>query len=187
MVIAYGLLGLKPGEVSSEDDNPTILNDRASNAQLTMELRSRGLRPSVMRLAPTVHGKGDVGFIPQLIQVARERGVSGYVGDGSQRWPAAHRLDAAELFLLAMESERGGVWHGAAEEGVTIRDVATLVSEKLGLPLVSVAPEEATVHFGWLGNLLAIDSPASSEKTRRELGWQPREPGLLEDMRQNYF
>lgn len=193
LVVAYGLLGLKPGQVATEQDRPahdpaTMLNDRASNAQAAVDLSQKGVRSSVIRLAPTVHGAGDQAFVPGLIAVARQKGVSGYVGDGSQRWPAVHREDAAELFRLALEhSPAGHYWHGAAEEGVSIKDIATLIGERLGVPVVSIAPEQAGEHFGWLGGLVMADSPASSAITRQELGWSPKEPGLLADMAAHYF
>lgn len=123
-----------------------------------------------------------------LVGIARDKGVSGYVGDGSNRWPAAARLDAAHLFRLALEqAPAGSTLHAIADEGVSIRAVAEVVGRHLDVPVVSVSPEDAAAHFGWLGSLLAADSPASSALTRELLGWQPTHPGLLEDLDKGHY
>lgn len=154
-----------------------------ANAQLTVSLASRGVRSSVVRLPPTVHGNGDSGFMHMLGRIARDKGVSGFVGDGSSRWPAVHRDDAAQLFLSAPESApAGATLHAVAEEGVPTREIAGAIGRRLALPIGSVAPEEAADHFGWLGGLLALDSPASSLLTCELMGWQPVSPGLVEDL-----
>src|SRR6185312_8112189 len=145
-------------------------------------------RSSVVRLPPTVHGDGDHGFMATLVGVARDRGVSGYIGDGANRWPAVHRLDAAHLFCLALEkAPAGSVLHAVADEGVPIRAVAEVIGRHLGLPVAAIAPQDAAGHFGWLAALIGIDSPASSALTRELLGWQPVQPGLLDDLDKGHY
>ncbi len=140
-----------------------------------------GVRSSVVRLPPTVHGEGDHGFMATLVGIARDKGVSGYIGDGANRWPAVHRFDAAHLFCLALEeAAAGSVLHAVADEGVPIRAVAEVIGRHLGLPVAAIAPEDAAGHSGWLGAFIGIDSPASSALTRRLLSWQPVQPGLLD-------
>ena len=146
------------------------------------------MRASVVRLAPSVHGDGDHGFVPRLIAFAREKGASAYIGKGLNRWPAVHRLDAAPLFRLAVEqAPAGSVLHAVADEGVPIRAVAAVIGRQLDLPVVSISPEGAGAHFGWLGAVLAIDAPASSALTRELLGWQPTHAGLLDDLEQGHY
>ena len=148
-------------------------------------LAERGVRASVVRLPRSTHGAGERhGFVPMLAAVAREKGVSAYVGDGENRWPAVHRLDAARLFRLALEgAPAGSVLHGVAEEGVPVREVAEAVGAGLGVPVRSLTAQEAMAHFGWLGPFAGYDMPASSARTRERLGWAPAGPGLLEDLR----
>ncbi|WP_329028733.1 SDR family oxidoreductase [Streptomyces sp. NBC_01423] len=195
-VIASGLLGLAPGRVATEEDGQSAdpqasaggPGGRQDNARATLALASRDVRSSVVRLPPTVHGDGDQGFIASLIANARDKGVSGYVGDGSGRWPAAHRSDAAHLFRLALENAPAGTTlHAAAEEGVGLRSVAETIGRHLGVPVVSVAPEDAAGHFGWLGAMVSLDSPASSALTRERFGWKPAGPGLVEDLDQGHY
>ncbi|MFE9571679.1 SDR family oxidoreductase [Streptomyces sp. NPDC006692] len=191
-VLASGMIGLAPGRVATERDTPTIdgspFSMRAATAQAAVALASRGVRSSVVRLSPTCHGDGDNGFMPMLVATARAKGVSGYLGDGSNRWPAVHRLDAARLFRLAVEkAPAGSVLHGVAEEGVTIRDVAEVIGRHLDVPVASVAPEAAAEHFTWLSGVVGLDSPASSALTRELLDWQPTLPGLLEDLDQGHY
>src|SRR5262249_2147811 len=155
---------------------------RRATAHLTLSLASRGVRSSVVRLPPTVHGEGDHGFMAILAGVARDKGVSGYIGDGANRWPAVHRFDAAHLFCLPLDqAPAGAVLHAVADEGVPIRDIAEVIGRHLGLPMTAVAAGDAAGHFGWLAAVLAIDSPASSALTRELLGWQPIQPGLIDD------
>ena len=191
LVIASGTLGLALGRVATERDGlgpapaeigrgPQIRRD---TARLTVSLADRGIRSAVLRLPPTVHGDGDHGFMATLVKVDTDQGVSGYIGDGSNRWPAVHRFDAAHLVRLAVENApAGSTLHAIADEGVPIRAVAEVIGRHLGLPLASVAPGDAAAHFGWLGAFLALDSPASSELTRELMGWQPAQPGLLDDL-----
>jgi len=192
------VLGLAPGRVGTERDghgpgrNAAPLaegpNLRLANAELTLSFASRGIRSSVVRLAPTVHGDGDTGFVPVLIGIARTKGVAGYVGTGSSRWPAVHRFDAAPLFRLAVEkAPAGSTLHGVAEEGVATRDIAEAIGRHLKVPVVAVPPEEAAGHFMWLADFVATDSPASSEATRELLGWQPTHPGLIDDLDQGHY
>jgi nucleoside-diphosphate-sugar epimerase len=197
-VIASGTLGLAPGRVATEQDGlardpahaafgigPQI---RLANAHKTLALASRGVRSSVLRLPPTVHGDGDNGFLATIVGIARDKGVSGYIGDGSNRWPAVHRLDAAHLFRLALEeAPAGSTLHAIADQGVPIRDIAEVIGRHLDLPVVAVSPEDAGEHFTWLAHFLAADSPASSKLTRELLGWQPTHPGLLEDLDKGHY
>jgi nucleoside-diphosphate-sugar epimerase len=143
----------------------------------------------VVRFAPTVHGPGDHGFVARLVAIARDRGVSGYIADGSNRWPAIHRLDAAALTCLAVDhAGAGAVLHATAEEGIATRAIAEAIGCGLGLPVVSVAPEGAEAHFGWLARFFGADAPASSEQTQRLLGWSPTCSGLLADLESgSYF
>jgi nucleoside-diphosphate-sugar epimerase len=152
-------------------------------------MASRGVRVSVVRLPPSVHGDGDHGFIPALIGIAREKGVSAYVGDGLNRWPAVHLLDAAHLYRLALERGAAGArFHGVADDGVAIRDIAEVIGRHLNVPVTAKSPEEAGSHFGWLARFLALDNPASSALTQERLGWRPSHPGLISDLeRGRYF
>jgi nucleoside-diphosphate-sugar epimerase len=188
-VLASGTMGLCPGKVATEEVpfDPKI-HPRAANAVLALELAQRGVRVSLVRLAPTVHGKGDHGFVQRLVDIAREKGVSGYIGEGTNRWTAVHRLDAARLFLLALEkAPPAAVLHGVAEEGVPSRQIAEVIGRKLGLPVASIAPEAAGAHFGWLGRFFALDQPASSAITRKTMGWNPTHPGLIEDLEAGHY
>jgi nucleoside-diphosphate-sugar epimerase len=197
-VIASGTLGLAPGRVGTERDGlgPASATahqsggpqTRMATAQTTLSLASRGVRSSVVRLTPTVHGDGDHGFMAALVGIARDKGISGYIGDGSNRWPAVHRLDAAHLFRLALEkAPAGSVLHAVADEGVPIRDIAEVIGRHLDLPVGAISPENAGEHFAWLAAYLAIDSPASSELTRELLGWQPTHPGLIADLDKGHY
>jgi nucleoside-diphosphate-sugar epimerase len=146
-------------------------------------MSSRGVGASVVRLPPSVHGDGDHGFVPALINVAREKGVSAYIGDGLNCWPAVHRLDAAHLYTLALEKGSAGArFHGVADEGVPTRDIAEVIGRRLNLPVVSKSPEEVADHFGWIGHFFGMDGPASSAQTQQRLGWRPTQPGLLSDI-----
>ena len=197
-VIASGTLGLAPGRVATDRDMPdldsatTVFTGgpaiRAANAQMTLAFASRGVRSSVVRLAPTNHGDGDNGFMAALVSVARDKGVSGYIGDGTNRWPGVHRLDSARLFRLAVETApAGSALHAVADEGVPIRDIAEVIGRHLDIPVVSISAEEAGAHFTWLAGFLGIDSPASSALTRELLGWQPTQPGLIADLEQGHY
>ncbi|EST36248.1 SDR family oxidoreductase [Streptomyces roseochromogenus] len=191
-VLASGLAGLAPGRVATERDMPAHFDSpiaiRAATAQQVLAFASRGIRSSVVRLSPTCHGDGDNGFMAMLVAIAHAKGVSGYIGDGANRWPAVHRLDAARLFRLAAEqAPAGSVLHGVAEEGVAIRDAAEVIGRHLDVPVVSVAPEAAPEHFTWLAEFLGLDVPASSTLTRELLGWTPAHPDLLEDLDKGHY
>lgn len=187
LVIASGLAGFAVGRAVTERDEPDErAYPRAANARAVLSLS--GVRGVVVRLAGTVHGDGDPQFVTALVARARERGVSAYVGDGANRWPAVHRSDAARLFRLAVEkAAAGSVLHGVAEEGVPVREIATVIGRHLDVPVVSVPAEEASGQFGWLGRFVAADLPASSALTREMLGWEPTGPGLLADLDAGHY
>ena len=187
LVIASGTPSA-PGRVATERDaaDPgSPVARRAANAEKVVGMAARGVRSSVLRLPRTVHGEGDHhGFIARMITIAREKGVSGYVGDGSSRWPAVHVLDAAQLFRLAVEqATAGSVLHAVGDGGVPGREIADVIGRHLNLPTASVPAED----FGFLGPILAIDQPASSALTCDLLGWRPVQPGLIEDMDKGHY
>ena len=187
LVMTSGTFAMTPGRVSTEHDAPdpdSIAWFRIPGEQACLALADQGVRAGVIRLAPTVHGPGDHGFIPMLVNSARETGTSAYVGDGANRWPAVHRLDAARLFRLAVESApAGSALHGTDESGVTLRTIAEAIGEQLGVPTVSLTPEQAAERFGpFMAAAYATDAPASSARTRELLGWAPAHPTLLADL-----
>jgi nucleoside-diphosphate-sugar epimerase len=187
IVIASGTAAV-PGHVATERDESapgSPVAGRAANAQLALDRAGRGVRSSVVGLPRTVHGDGDRhGFIARLIAIARDQGVSGYVGDGSSRWPAVHVLDAAHLFRLAVEqAPAGSRLHAVGDEGVPTRDIAAVIGRHLNLPTASVPAED----FGWLGQIFAVDQPASATLTRELLGWRPVQPGLIEDLDKGHY
>jgi nucleoside-diphosphate-sugar epimerase len=185
---AIGLLA--QGRVGTEEDAPdpnSIGAHRIASERAALSLASRGVRVSVVRLPLSVHGEGDHGFVPALIRIAREKGVSAYLGEGRNRWPAVHRLDAAHLFRLALEKGPAGArFHAVADEGVPTRDIADVIGRRLSLPVVSKPVEQAAGHFGWLGRFFAVDVPAASTRARERLGWRPRQPGLLVGIERTY-
>ncbi|HEY2077439.1 MAG TPA: SDR family oxidoreductase [Streptosporangiaceae bacterium] len=198
LVIASGTLGVAPGRLATERDghesNPAIdaagagPRTRWGTAELTLSFADRGIRSSIVRLPPTNHGDGDNGFIAAIVGIARDKGVSGYIGDGTNRWPAVHRLDSARLFRLAVEkAPAGSTLHAVADEGVQIRDIAEVIGRHLGVPVVAVSPDDAAGHFTWLSSFLGIDSPASSALTRDLMGWQPTQPGLIDDLDKGHY
>jgi len=185
-IVVTGGVGVDPsGETFKEDVRPPIIPafPRASE-QTTFALAERGLRASVVRLPRSVHGSGERhGFVPMLAAVAREKGVSAYVGDGENLWPSVHRLDAARVFRLALErGARNEAFHAIAEEGVPFRLIAEAIGRQVGVPAKSMTPEEAEAHFGGLAMWVAGNGPASSEKTKAVLGWEPREMGIISDI-----
>jgi len=175
-------LAFTSGRLSTEDDAPNAPFPRVAAEHAALALAKQGVRVSVVRL-PQVHDPEKQGLISYLIATARERGVSAYVGDGRNRWPAAHRLDVARLYRLALEKGSAGVRYNAvAEEGVPLRAIAEAIGRGLKLPVVSISAEEARAHFGWLGAFAAADIPASSALTRERLGWRPTGPDLMSDL-----
>jgi nucleoside-diphosphate-sugar epimerase len=192
LIVTSGTAHLTPGRLGTEDDAPdpgSMAKHRIASEEATLALASRGVRSSLLRLPPSVHGDGDHGFVPALIGIARQKGVSAYVGDGSNHWPAVHRLDAAHLYRLILEEGSAGArYHGIADQGVPVREIAEVIGRRLNLPVVSKSREEAADHFGWLAHFIAIDCPASSAQTQERLGWHPTQPGLLADLnREQYF
>jgi nucleoside-diphosphate-sugar epimerase len=189
MVITTGTALINPGEVATEEDSA----DSDSHPRLKAEdeakaFAARGVRTAIVRPGASVHGEADHGFVPVLIDIARSKGVSAYIGDGSNRWPAVHRLDAANLYRLALEDgPAGSVFHAIADEGIATRDIAEVIGRHLELPVVSIAPQDAAEHFGWMGVFFGIDAPASSALTQERLGWNPVHPGLIADLEQGHY
>lgn len=190
LLVTSGVASLAQGRAATENDAPPPVSayyPRASEAA-AVALLERGVRASVVRL-PQVHDTVKQGLITYMIGVAREKGVSAYIGDGNNRWAAVHRLDAARVYLLALKKGSAGArYHAVAEEGVPLKQIAAAIGRGLNLPVVSKTPEEAKEHFGWLGSFGAMDLWASSAQTQKELGWNPTGPGLIADLENmNYF
>ncbi len=190
LIVTAGVAHLASGRPANEDDaGPVVSNvyPRMSEQQAAL-VAARKTRVSVVRLSPSVHGDGDHGFIPFLINIAREKGVSAYIGEGLNRWAAVHRFDAAQLFRLALESSAASInYHGVAEEGITFRDIADAIGRGLNVPVVSKSQQEATDHFGWIAAFAALDCAASSAKTRKQLGWSPTQTGLISDITEGRY
>jgi nucleoside-diphosphate-sugar epimerase len=194
LVVASGLLGLAPGTVATEHDGHDVAAGasgpvgRHATGEVALSLAGRGVRSSIVRLAPTVHGAGDTGFVPRLIDIARTTGTAAYVDDGSQRWPAVHRSDAAQLLRVAFEQATPGTTlHAAADEGVSQRAIAEAFARHLDIPTASIPAADSSEHFAWLAPMVALDSPASSAITRALLGWSPTGPSLLDDLDQGHY
>src|SRR6202171_4825208 len=188
LIITSGtLLAQRQGSLATEEDAPNPSFPRKSE-EAALALVARGVRASVMRLPPSVHGNGDHGFVPTLIGIAREKGVSAYVGDGLNRWPAVHRLDAAHLYRLVLEKgTAGATYHRLADEGVPTREVREVIGRHLSVTVVSKSREEAADHFGWIALFFGMDGPASSAQTQERLGWQPVQPGLIADLNAEHY
>lgn len=192
LVVTSGLAHLAPGRLATEADRPVAdpaIFPRVSEATAD-QLVKKGVRAMVVRLAPSVHGRGDHGFVPMLINIAREKGISVYADDGQNRWPAVHRLDAARLYCLALEkgANGGDRFHAVAEQGVVFKTIADAIGKQLDVPVVAKSREEAAAHFGWFAMFAAMDAPTSSDHTRSRLAWEPTGPGLLADMNEaGYF
>jgi nucleoside-diphosphate-sugar epimerase len=189
LVVTSGTGLVTPGRLATEDDPVTsTFIPRVASEQAAAAVAARGVRVSVVRLPPSVHGDGDHAFVPLLIGIARKSGLSAFVSEGRNLWPAVNRLDAAELFRLVLEKGAAGArYHGVAEEGVEFRHIAEVIGRRLGVPVVSQSPEEAAAHFGWFAHFAALDNPTSSRHTREVLGWQPRERGLISDLEQAHY
>ncbi len=186
-VVSAGTPGLMAGRVVTEDETFDAPLPRFSE-DAALLLTSQGVRVSVLRLPRSVHGEGDHGFVPQLINIARSKGVAGYPGDGSYRWPAVHRLDAARLFRLALENAPAGTrLHAVGDEGIPVRNIAGVIGRHLNLPVASVPLSEVDAHFGFLGRIFSYDCPSSSALTQERFGWHPEQPGLLADLDQGHY
>ncbi|ABF42091.1 NAD-dependent epimerase/dehydratase [Candidatus Koribacter versatilis Ellin345] len=189
LIVTSGtLLVERKGEFATEDEGSTSNFPRKSEDAATA-LAERGVHASVVRLPPSVHGDGDHGFVPMLGKIAKEKGAAAYVGDGSNRWPAVHRLDAARLYRLALEKASVGArYHAIGDAGVPFRQIAEVIGRRLKVAAVSKSVEEAAQHFGWMAMFAGIDGPASSAKTEAALGWRAQQPGLIQDIdRPEYF
>jgi nucleoside-diphosphate-sugar epimerase len=189
LIVSAGIGPLNPGHLATEDLEPrdNALMPRVSE-QAAMTLRPQGVSAAVVRL-PQVHDPVKQGLVTYLIKLAREKHVSAYVGEGRNRWAAAHVLDVARLYRLALEKhEAGAKYHAVGEEGVPFRDIAEVIGRGLKIPVVSMSPNEAAAHFGWMAMFAGLDMPASSKQTQERLGWRPTGPGLIADLEQmQYF
>ena len=186
LVTAFPTMAMAPGRLAMEADaaDPNSVGGlRARSERTASQLATRGVRASIVRLAPSVHDESKQGLVTQLIEIARKKRVSAYIGDGKNRWPAVHRLDASQLFRLALENgEAGAHYHASAEDGIPFREIAEAVGRPLGLKAVSLSPKAAAKHFGWLAPFVGADNPVSSQATRERLGWQPTHSELLADI-----
>ncbi|RFZ81734.1 SDR family oxidoreductase [Mucilaginibacter terrenus] len=186
LIVTSGTALVAGNGIATEDSKPAVTSDiipRLASDEAAAVVAARGVNVSVVRLSPSVHGDGDHGFVPTLINIAREKGIVAYVNEGANRWPAVHRLDAARLYRLALEKgAANAIYHGAAEEGVPMREIAEVISKHLNVPAVSQTPEEAAAHFDWIAHFVAIDNPTSFQKTKHTLGWEPTHVSLLEDL-----
>lgn len=191
LVITSAMAIVPRGQLVTEDTAPLsgkAAHPRAASEEAAMALAAQGVHVSVMRLPPSVHGEGDHGFVPHLITLARQKRISAYPGEGQNRWPAVHRLDAARLYRLVLEQGRGGArYHAVAEEGVPFRAIAEVIGRRLNLPVASLDVAATAAHFGWFAGFANMDVPASSRLTQTELGWTPQQPGLLADVDQDYY
>jgi nucleoside-diphosphate-sugar epimerase len=176
------------GAFATEEDEKPIAHFPRVSEQAGRAFAQRGVRASAVRLPPSVHGEGDHGFVPAIIGIAREKGASAYIGDGSNRWPSVHRLDAARVFRLALEKGKAGaIYHAVADQGVPTREIAEVIGRHLDLPVVAKSKEQAADHFGWMANFFGVDGPASSAQTQSQLGWRPTQIGLIADLDAGHY
>ena len=186
LLITSGTALVTPGRLATEEDVSVFTPDdfpRVATEAAAHSLSEQGVRVSLIRLSPSVHGEGDHGFVPTLIQLARDKGVSAYVGDGANQWTAVHVLDAAHLYRLALEQGSAGArYHAVDEEGIAFRDIAEIIGRRLNIPVVSKSPEEAAEHFSWFAQFAQIHCPASSKLTQERLEWKAKQPGLLAEL-----
>jgi nucleoside-diphosphate-sugar epimerase len=189
LVVASGTAVVpQPGHPATEEDVPSPEWPRIVSDETAFSYIERGVRVSLLRLPPTTHGEGDHGFVPWVINIAREKGVSAYPGDGANRWAAVHRFDAAHLFRLACESAPAGTrLHAIADEGVPVREIAEVIGRHLNIPVVSIPAEQAADHFGFIGRFLAADVWASGALTRERFDWAPVQPGLIADLDKGHY
>jgi nucleoside-diphosphate-sugar epimerase len=191
LIITSGTALLQLGRPATEADRPGAGSDkhpRVASEEAAAAVAAKGVRTSIIRLPPTVHGRGDHGFVPMLIGVARQKGVSAYVGEGRNRWSAVHRLDAARVFVLAAEkAAKDTIYHAIGEEGVATRDIAEAIGRHLNLPVESKSGDEVAAHFGFIGGFFSYDVPASSTETKKKLGWKPTQPGLIADLDEGHY
>lgn len=190
-MVTSGIGLLRYDRIVNEDDALTVTSDvipRAATEEAVAAAALKGVNAYIVRLPPTVHGAGEHGFIPIVIGMAKENGQSAYIGDGQNRWPAVHRLDAAKVYSLIVQKRPSQkVFHAVAEEGIPFITIAKTIGECLQLPTVSLAPDEAEKHFSWFMHFASFNCPSYSKKTREILGWNPEHIDLLKDMEENYF
>jgi nucleoside-diphosphate-sugar epimerase len=188
LVVASGAAALASGRPGTEDDPTDPAWPRSASDNAAMSFVERGVRVSLMRLPPSVHGEGDRGFVHTLVEVARAKKVSAYPGDGANRWAATHRLDAAHLFRLALENAPAGTrLHAIADEAVPLRDIAEAIGRHLNVPVTSIPTEDVDDHFGWLGRFVMFDVSCSTALTRQRFGWHPVHPTLIEDLEKGHY
>jgi len=187
LVITAGMLGLPLINGVITEESIAQHSPRTSEA-MALALAEKGVHTSVIRLTPSVHDKGDYGFIPFIISLARKKGVSAYPNEGTNHWCAVHRLDAAKAFRLALEKgDKGALYNVVGDRGISLKTIATLIGEKLNVPVKSVTGDDLTTHFEWMSHFIAMESTATNLQTQAQLGWTPTHIGLLDDMEQNYF
>jgi len=183
LIVTSGTLLLQRKGALAVEGDATNPNFPRKSEDAAIAAAERGVHVSIVRLPPTVHGDGDHGFVPAIIAVARQKQVSSYIGDGQNRWPAVHRLDAAHLYRLAIEKASAlAMYHAVADEGIPTKEIANVIGRRLDVPVVSKSTEETPDHFGWIGRFFGVDCPASSAQTQQQLGWSPRQQGLIADL-----
>jgi nucleoside-diphosphate-sugar epimerase len=188
LVVTSGTGLVAPGRLATEEDESALdssMMPRVASEEAAAAVAAMGVRVLVVRHPPSVHGDGDHGFVPMLINMARDKGVSAYIGEGRNRWNAVHRLDAASVYRRAIESSfpAGTRFHSVAEEAIPFREIAEVIGHRMNIPVVSKSPAQAADHFTWFAHFAGLDCPASSKLTRERLGWQPQQIGLIADLK----